>query len=96
MRPDPCVWVFLDGVSQAPGGLFTTREKGEVWIRQHKLSGSLSAFPIVEGCFDWADRVGAVNMKPEKLALKRGDPFFIGSFTTVSQEHYHYKEGNED
>ncbi len=96
MRPNPCVWVFLKGVSRAPGGLFTSRELGEVWIKKHKLTGMLSAFPIDEGCFDWAVRVGVVNMKPEKLAIKSGDPFFIGGFTTASQEHYHYKDGIEE
>jgi hypothetical protein len=32
-------------------------------------------------------------MRPEKLEQKRNDPNFIGSFTTASQEHFHYTDG---
>lgn len=90
--PDPHVWVF-NGGRQFPGGIFTSVEKAEAWIRQHSLSGVLTAYPVDEGCFDWAVRCGVTNLSAEKLPAKRRDPEFIGGFSTASQEHFHYEDG---
>ena len=90
--PEPHVWVF-NGGRQFPGGIFSTTERAESWIKQHLLSGVLTAYPVDEGCFDWAVRVGATNLSVDHLATRGQDPNFIGGFSTASQEHFHYENG---
>ena len=90
MLPERHLWIFNGTNSQFPGGVFTSRELAETWIRTRRLSGTLTAYPIDEGCFDWALRVGAVTGR----ARERGnEPGFVGSFSSAVQEHYHYEEG---
>jgi hypothetical protein len=90
MLPERHVWVFNGGRTQFPGGVFTSQELAEAWTRTHRLSGTLTAYPIDEGCFDWALRVGAVTGR----ARDRGDePAFVAGFSTALQEHYHYEDG---
>jgi hypothetical protein len=86
------VWVF-NGGGQFPGGVFTTIDRAEAWISRHWLTGVLTAYPLDEGCFDWAVCRGITNLKAETLATKSHDPGFIGAFSTASQEHYHYENG---
>ena len=88
--PEPHVWVFNGVGGQFPGGVFTSRERAELWIRRHRLTGVLTAYPLDEGAFDWALRVGAVTGR----ARTRGDePAFVGTFSSAGQEHYHYYDG---
>ena len=90
MLPGNHVWVFTTQKGPTPGGVFTSREGAEVWIRERRLTGILTAYPVDEGAFDWALRVGAVTGS----ARERGnDPAFVGSFASALQEHYHYEDG---
>ncbi len=92
MIPEKHVWIFNGAEGRFPGGVFTSRSAAEDWIRRRKLSGILTAYPLDEGCFDWALRQGLVTGK----AKDRGDdPRFVGSFSTASQEHFHYKDGEQ-
>ena len=91
MLPERHVWVFNGIKGHFPGGVFTTRELAEVWIRRNRLSGTLTAYPLDEGAFDWALRVGAVTGR----ARGRGDePAFVAGFSSAGQEHYHYEHGS--
>lgn len=93
MLPESHAWVFNGQGGRFPGGIFTDRALAEDWIRLHRLTGVLTAYPLNEGCFDWASRNNCLNMKSETLARKQSDPLFIGSFSTASQEHFHYEDG---
>jgi hypothetical protein len=76
--------------AQFPGGAFSSRERAEAWIAERRLSGMLTAYPLDEGAFDWALRVGAVTGR----ARERGNESqFVGGFTSAVQEHYHYDDG---
>jgi hypothetical protein len=91
MLPDRHVWIFTGAGAAFPGGVFTSRELAEAWIGARRLSGTLTAYPVDEGCFDWALRVGAVTGR----ARTRGDePAFVGSFTSAVQDHFHYADGH--
>jgi len=92
MVPERHIWVFT-GSGRIPGGIFTNIERAETWIRRHGLTGVLTACPVDEGCFDWAIRCNVTNLNPEKLAARQFDAEFIGSFSTASQEHFHYENG---
>ena len=90
MLPERHVWIFNGVGGQFPGGAFTSRELAEQWIRARRLSGTLTAYPLDEDCFDWALRVGAITGR----ARTRGnEPVFVGSFSSAVQEHYHYEDG---
>lgn len=48
------IWFFHGEGGRFSSGVFTSIEKAEIWIDQHKLSGVLTAYPIDEGVYDWA------------------------------------------
>ena len=87
------VWIFHQQGARLAGGAFEDVASAEAWISEHKLTGLLTAYPLGEGCFDWAQRTGRTGMSDEKLKVRCTDPAFIGSFTTASQEHFHYEDG---
>jgi hypothetical protein len=84
------IWIFNGPKSQFPSGVFTEREIAESWIRQHSLSGTLTAYPVNIGTYDWAVSLG--HFTPKRDDQRR--PEFIESFSSATQEHYHYEHGN--
>jgi len=84
------IWIFNGPKSQFPSGVFTQRETAESWIRQHRLSGTLTAYPVDIGTYDWA--VSAGHFKPERDDQRSAE--FIQRFSSATQEHYHYEHGN--
>jgi hypothetical protein len=83
------VWIFNGNRGQFPGGVFSSREIAEKWIAHHKLSGTLTKYPLDTGAFDWATSKGYFTPKrPDQQS-----PDFIGKFSDASQEHYHYETG---
>ncbi len=83
------VWVFNGERSQFPSGVFTLREVAESWIKQHRLSGTLTAYPMDVGTYDWA--IDAGFFTPRRDDQRSAE--FIGRFSSASQEHYHYQDG---
>jgi hypothetical protein len=82
------VWVF-NGGSPFPSGIFSSREKAEDWILKNRLSGTLTAYPVDIGTYDWAIQIGIFTPKQEKHT----SPEFIQRFSSASQEHDHYEDG---
>ncbi|WDE01477.1 DUF7710 domain-containing protein [Thalassomonas actiniarum] len=87
------VWIFNKNNSSYSGGVFSELTKAENWILENKLSGMLTKYPLDQGVWDWACKNNMHNLKAEKVAEKGSNPVFIGGFTTASQEHYHYENG---
>ena len=86
------VWVFNGGIkSNFPGGVFTKKELAEEWIRKNALTGTLTRYPLNIGVYEWAVSNGAFKPKRDDQRT----PFFIGRFSSASQEHHHYEDGNE-
>lgn len=83
------IWVFHSVNSRFPGGVFTSKEKAEVWIAANKLTGMLTAYPPDQGVYDHAIESGAFKPVKEEHFTSG----FIGGFTSASQEHYHYENG---
>ena len=54
-------------------------------------AGVLTAYPIDEGCYDFAVRKGLLSSRA--FEQNKDNPKFIGSFSSVSLEHFHYEEG---
>lgn len=88
-RAPETVWVFHGNEGRFSGGAFTTRELAETWIHEHRLTGVLTAYPLDTGAYDWAvrERLFAPT-KPH-----HSTPSFIGGFTSASQDHFHYEDG---
>jgi hypothetical protein len=95
MTTENSIWVFTTPRRPFPGGVFVHLEAAEAWICANRLTGVLTAYPLDRGVFDWAVEHGLTNLRPDKLEAARANPNpeFIGGFTTASQEHYHYENG---
>lgn len=87
--PPRFVWVFQGENMRMPGGIFSSREAAEVWIRHHQLSGLLTAYPLDRGVYEWATALGYFSPKPGRELSGAA----VGGFTSASQEHYHYAHG---
>lgn len=83
------VWIFSGERGRFPSGVFTERIMAENWIKEHKLSGVLTLYPLDEGVYEWAIKNKFFNPAKEKEKM----PHFIGAFSSASQEHYHYIDG---
>ena len=83
------VWVFNGGRNPFPSGVFRQRQHAEAWIRQHRLTGTLTAYPLDIGVYHWAIEQGHFKLKTDKHST----PAFIESFSSAAQEHYHYENG---
>lgn len=82
--------MFARDAQSPPGGVFTTREAAERWIRDRRLTGVLTAFPLDEGCYDWAMRMRLLTGRAKDRA---GESGFVASFSSAAQEHVHYTDG---
>ena len=71
-----------------PGGVFSSLETAEEWIKRYSLSGTLTLYRVDVGAYDWAVANG--YFKPSKPHHKT--PEFIGRFSG-GDIHYHYESG---
>jgi hypothetical protein len=83
------VWVFNASKGTFPSGIFTDLDRAEEWIATHRLTGTLTAYPLDEGVYEWAITRGFFT--PHRA--HQSTPEFIGKFTSASMEHHHYEDG---
>ena len=86
------VWVFHGSNGTFTSGVFTQLPLAEEFIQKHKLSGIVTLYPLDEGVYDWAIDNNFFTPKKEHQFTSN----FIQRFTTASQEHYHYENGERD
>jgi hypothetical protein len=84
------IWVFNGSRAQFPSGVFTQREIAEQWIHENRLNGTLTAYPLDIGTFDWAVSKGYFTPKRDDQRSSE----FIQRFSSASQEHYHYEHSD--
>lgn len=82
------VWVFNTEKARFAGGVFSSLEKAEAWIAKHRLTGLLTGYPLDEGAYDWATRLGL--FKPKRDDQRTAG--FIGGFAS-GRYHFHYENG---
>jgi hypothetical protein len=75
--------------SRFSGGVFSDKIIAEKWIKKNLLSGVLTIYPLNVGVYEWAIEKDFFFAKTEQQ--KSSD--FIGGFSSASQEHYHYENG---
>ncbi len=83
------VWVFNGNRNPFPSGVFSTRAQAEAWIAEHGLSGTLTAYRVDTGSYQWAIAQGGFTPRKPHHTL----PDFIANFSSAYQEHYHYYKG---
>lgn len=83
------VWIFVGTGSRFPSGVFLGKSKAEMWILENQLSGILTKYPLDTGVYDWAIKNNVFTPKE----ARDKSPEFIQSFSSASQEHYHYENG---
>lgn len=83
------VWVFNGPKSGLPSGIFTELGRAERWVEEHRLTGTLTAYPLDTGVYEWAIAGGI--FRPGKT--HEASPEFIGRFTSASMQHHHYEDG---
>lgn len=86
------IWIFHGAQARLASGVFTSKEKAEEWIRKYNLTGVLTEYPLDEGVYDWAIKKDLFTVKKDSQA----EPLFIQGFTTASQNHFHYENGQLD
>ena len=84
------IWLFHGAGSRFTSGVFTERTIAEEWITKNMLSGVLTKYPINISVYDWA--INESFFAPQKDIHQSAN--FIQKFTSASQEHYHYENGN--
>lgn len=92
MRESSTIWVFCGEGGRFPSGLFTKLDIAKSWIRKNKLTGVLTKYPLDQGVLDWAVSNG--YFKPKKT--HEFGSAFIQQFSSASQEHYHFENGDLD
>jgi len=83
------VWIFHGAGGRFSSGVFTTLEQAEHWISKNALTGIVTLYPLDLGVYDWAIKNDLFEVKNEKHI----SPQFIQTFTTASQDHFHYENG---
>jgi hypothetical protein len=76
------VWVFNRARAQFPGGVFATLDVAEVWIAQHKFTGTLTLYPLDVGVYEWL------------IARGGNPPPTAAGESAAHQDHHHYEEGH--
>ena len=89
------VWVFTaarnsptNTTPTLPGGVFSSLDAAEEWIKRHALYGLLTLYRVDVGAYDWAVANG--HFKPSKPHHETSE--FIGRFSG-GDVHYHYADG---
>lgn len=84
------VWVFHGTGGHFASGVFSSKENAEQWIERHGLTGILTLYPLDKGVYEWSlDNHSFTPKKPEHTQAG-----FIQKFSSASQDHYHYENGD--
>ncbi len=82
------VWAFSGNRNHFPSAVFTEPSKVEEWIKQHGLEGTLTAYPLDIGVYEWAVRRGI--FKSTRAEHSSGE--FIANCSSAAQEQYQYEK----
>ncbi|GKW24778.1 hypothetical protein PEC311524_23720 [Pectobacterium carotovorum subsp. carotovorum] len=86
------IWVFNGAMARFPSGIFFSLDNAKDWIKENRLTGVLTKYPVNKGVYDWAIENNFFCATEDKHKT----PSFIGGFTCASMEHLHFEDGIED
>lgn len=82
------VWIFHGLNARFASGVFLSQADGLAWAAQHRLSGTLSEYPVGIGCYDQAVMTG--RFRPSKP--HHGTPEHVAGFSPTLG-HVHLTDG---
>lgn len=85
------VWIFNGANAKFPSAVFLTKEDAFAWIKEQKLTGVLTLYPVGISVYDWAIESGNFRAKSERDST----PEFIEKFSSAAQEHVHFENGSK-
>jgi len=66
------IWVFQNTLAgRFAGGLLTSVERAEEWIKKNRLSGVLTLYPVDVGVYEWAIDQGLFTPKKPRGPVHR-------------------------
>jgi hypothetical protein len=84
------VWVFHGDNRRFSSGVFRTFELADSWVKLNKLTGVLTEYPLDKGVYDWSVENKLFEVKKDSQKTSA----FIQTFTSASQQHFHYENGS--
>ncbi|MDR2905176.1 MAG: hypothetical protein LBU73_04400 [Helicobacteraceae bacterium] len=72
---DKWIWIFQGENATSCTAVFTEKEKAELWIFKHSLSGSLTRMPVNKSVYDWAIELDFLYLKKN---IKKWEVLFNG------------------
>lgn len=82
------VWIFNGNDARFPSGVFSSEQNARKWIFANSLDGVLSEYPLDEGAYDNALRLGMFVPKKDNQNTSR----FISNFSSTLR-HFHFVNG---
>ena len=82
------VWVFNGNNTSFPSAVFKTEESAIQWIKEHKLSGTLTQYPLGISAYDHAINTDQFKVRKEHEKTSR----FMVTFSPRTP-HSHWDNG---
>jgi hypothetical protein len=83
------VWIFHGDGAKFASGVFATEAEALEWAEKHRVSGIVTEYPLGDGCYDVAVRLGAFTpSKPH-----HGRPEHVAAFSPGWTRHVHLIDG---
>jgi hypothetical protein len=83
------VWIFHGDSARFASAVFTTEADALSWAERHRVSGIVTEYPVGDGCYDIAVRIGAFTpSKPH-----HGSPAHVAAFSPGWARHVHLADG---
>ncbi|MET3494726.1 DUF7710 domain-containing protein [Variovorax boronicumulans] len=83
------VWIFNGENAKFPSAIFSDKSKAIEWIGRLALTGILTKYPVDIPVYDWAIANGDFKIKTPRDTQSE----FVGKFSSASQEHMHFEDG---
>lgn len=80
------VWIFNEGRTPLPSGIFADEEVATLWIKQHARFGVLTQYPVDIAVYEWVIERGYFDPTRSKY------PLSPGTFSSGYQKHLHFHE----
>jgi hypothetical protein len=88
----PTIWIFHGEGAPFASAVFQHTAEALSWANKHHLTGTLTEYPVGDGCYDIAVANG--HFTPHKP--HHGSPDHVARFSPSRTEHIHLRDGQPD
>lgn len=85
------VWIFHGDDARHAAGVFAELDDALAWAARHSVSGLITNYPIGDGCYDIALKLG--RFSPSRP--HHGTPTHVAGFSPGWTHHVHVADGHE-